>query len=159
MATPSDEKRTDTASRVIKAAPRAIYQAFLDPDAVEFWRPPQGMTAEIYAFDPREGGEYRMAFVYSAADHTAPGKSSDHSDVVHGRFVELLPDTRIVEHVEFESGNPAFAGTMTITTTFVLVPGGTEVTFVCENVPAGIRPEDHQEGMASTLQNLAAFLE
>lgn len=39
----------------------------------------------------------------------------------------------------------------------VAVEGGTEVTFLCENVPYGIKPEDHQEGMASTLGNLASF--
>jgi hypothetical protein len=39
------------------------------------------------------------------------------------------------------------------------VPEGTEVSFVCENVPSGIRPSDHQVGMASTLAQLAAFTE
>lgn len=39
------------------------------------------------------------------------------------------------------------------------VPGGTKVTIVCENVPGGIRQEDHEVGMSSTLANLAAFLE
>ena len=53
--------RTDTASRVIKASPRAIYQAFLDPDAVEFWRPPQGMTAD----DLREGSQRAYSKFYS----------------------------------------------------------------------------------------------
>jgi hypothetical protein len=37
--------------------------------------------------------------------------------------------------------------------------GGTEVGILCENVPSGIRPSDHQMGLTSTLKNLAAFTE
>jgi uncharacterized protein YndB with AHSA1/START domain len=151
--------RTDRASRVIKASPQAIYQAFLDREAVAAWRPPQGMTAEIYAFKAREGGTFRMAFVYTATDRTARGKTSDNADVFHGRFLELVPNERIVEVVEFESDDPAFAGAMTVTTTLAAALEGTEVSFVCENVPSGIRPSDHQVGMASTLEQLAAFTE
>ena len=33
------------------------------------------------------------------------------------------------------------------------------VTVRCENVPTGIRREDHQAGLTSTLSNLAAFAE
>lgn len=79
--------------------------------------------------------------------------------MVEGRFVELVPDERVVETVEFVSDDPAFAATMKITTTLMPVSGGTEVTIRCENVPSGIRPDDHQVGMASTLKNLAAFIE
>src|SRR5262245_55870779 len=95
--------RTDSASRVIKAAPDAIYRAYLDPRAVAQWRPPKGMRATIYAFDAREGGVYRMAFEYVGANHAVPGKTTAHADVFEGRFVELVPNERIVERVEFES--------------------------------------------------------
>ena len=57
--------------------------------------------------------------------------------------------------MEYETGDPAFACEMTITTTLVPVSGGTEVTFKASNVPAGIRPEDHHKGILSTLENLA----
>jgi uncharacterized protein YndB with AHSA1/START domain len=144
---------------VIRASPQTIYDAFLNPEAVAKWRPPHGMTAEIYAFDPREGGSYRMVFVYTAVDRTARGKTSENADVFHGRFLELVPGERIVEVVAFESDDPVFAGAMTVTTTLAVVPEGTEVSFVCENVPSGIRPSDHQVGMASTLAQLAAFTE
>ena len=152
-------ERADSASRVIKATAQAIYRAFLDPAAVASWRPPEGMTAEIYAFNPREGGTYRMSFAYTDTEHDVRGKTSEHADVFEGRFLELVPDERIIERVAFESDDPAFAGTMRVTTTLAPVPGGTEVTIVCENVPSGIRPGDHQAGMESTLKNLAEFLE
>ena len=71
----------------------------------------------------------------------------------------LIPDGRIVQVIEFESEDPAFAGTMTVDWTLADVPGGTEVTILCENVPEGIRPDDHETGLRSTLENLAAFTE
>jgi uncharacterized protein YndB with AHSA1/START domain len=152
--------RTDSASRVIRAAPQSLYQALLDPVAVAAWRPPQGMKAEIYAFDAREGGRFRMALVYEAADQQPMrGKTSETADLVEGRFVTLIPDERVVEAVRFESDDPAFSGEMTITTTLTPVDGGTQVMIVCENVSPGIRAADHQAGLASTLANLAAFTE
>ncbi|GHD03628.1 hypothetical protein [Novosphingobium pokkalii] len=42
----------------------------------------------------------------------------------------------------FESEDPAFGGTMTITTRLMLVRDGTKVTFVAENVPPGISESD-----------------
>ena len=159
MSNASGKQRIDSASSVLMASPRTIYRAFLEPEAVAAWRPPEGMKARIYAFDPREGGTFRISFAYTDTDHPIRGKTSKHTDVFRGRFLELVPDQRIVELIEFEFDDPAFAGAMTVTTTLTAVSGGTEVTILCENVPPGIRPSDHQTGMASTLRNLAAFTE
>jgi uncharacterized protein YndB with AHSA1/START domain len=150
-------KRTDSASRIIRATSQKIYQAHLDPKAVAAWRPPHGMRAEIYAFDASEGGSYRMAFVYE--DASVRGKTTEHADIFEGTFVELVPNERIVERVEFQSDDPAYSGAMTITTTLTPVARGTEVGIACENVPEGITAADHQVGLASTLANLAAFVE
>jgi len=141
------------------ASPQTIYRAFLDPEALVSWLPPEGMKGHIDVFDPREGGTYRVALTYEGSDHSTPGKTSEHSDVVRGRFLELVPDERIVQLVEFASDNPAFAGAMTMTWTLAAVPGGTNVNILCENVPEGIRQEDHDAGLRSTLENLAAFTE
>ena len=152
-------KRKDTASKVIKASPTAIYNAFLDPKAVASWRPPEGMKCKIFKFDPKEGGTYRMSYEYVEVKHDVAGKTSQDADVFKGRFLELVPDKRIVEIVEFDSDDPAFAGSMSVTTSFTAVPGGTEVAFLCENVPDGIKADDHQKGMISSLDNLAKFVE
>jgi uncharacterized protein YndB with AHSA1/START domain len=123
------------------------------------WLPPKGMKGQVYVFDPWEGGTYRVALAYDGPDHALPGKTSEHIDVVTGRFLQLVPNERIVQAVAFESEHPAFAGTMTITWTLTAVAGGTEVTILCEDVPEGIRQEDHYAGLRSTLENLAAFTE
>ncbi|MFP2908538.1 SRPBCC family protein [Pyxidicoccus sp. 3LFB2] len=153
------KKRTDTGSRVIKASPSTLYRAFVDPQAWLSWLPPKGMKGHLHTFDPRAGGTYRMALTYELPEHANLGKSSENSDIVQGQFVELVPDERVVQRVEFESEDPAFSGAMTMTWKLTPVAGGTEVTIICENVPEGIRKEDHDEGLRSTLENLAAFAE
>jgi len=152
------DSRTHTVTRTILATPRAIYRAFTDPEAVASWRPPTGMSARIFRFDPRPGGSYRMAFIYEDSAAGA-GKTTADADIFEGRFVELLPEEKIVEAVRFQSDDPAFAGTMTITTTLTPVCDGTKVTFTAEDVPAGISEADHRADMESTLRNLANFLE
>lgn len=159
MATPLDDTRSDTASRTILAPARAIFRAMTDAESVASWRPPKGMSARIEAFDPRPGDAYRMAFIYDDPAPSVIGKTSEWEDCFIGRFVELIPYERIVEDVEFLSDDPSFAGTMRVTTTLAEGAGGTRVTIACENVPPAISAEDHQVGMASTLRNLAAFIE
>jgi uncharacterized protein YndB with AHSA1/START domain len=151
--------RTDTGSRIVRATPEALYNAHLDPAAVGQWRPPHGMRAEIYSFEPRVGGGYRMAFIYEDTAAAVRGKTTEKADVFTGTFIELVPERRIAERVTFESDDPAFAGAMTVTTTFVAVAGGTEVTITCADVPPGISAADHAAGIASTLANMAAFVE
>jgi uncharacterized protein YndB with AHSA1/START domain/uncharacterized damage-inducible protein DinB len=136
-----------------------VYQAFIDPDALVAWLPPHGMNARAEHYEPRPGGTYRIVLSYQSAHHSTLGKTSDDSDVVRGRFIELVPNERIVQLVEFESEDPAFAGEMKMTWTLTAVPTGTEVSIRCENVPEGIRPEDHEAGFRSTLENLTAFTE
>jgi uncharacterized protein YndB with AHSA1/START domain len=159
MAAGADNGEPLRVSRVIKAPPRSLYRAFLDPKAIASWRAPKGMTARIFAFDPREGGGYRMALDYVDAGPGVRGKTSERSDAFTGRFVTLVPDEKLVEEIDFESDDPKFAGTMRLTTTFEAVPDGTRVTVVVENAPPGIKPADHDAGIRSSLANLAAFVE
>jgi uncharacterized protein YndB with AHSA1/START domain len=151
--------RTDSASRVVRGSPPAVYGAFVDADTLLAWLPPAGMTARLEAFDPRVGGGYRMTLTYARTDTHSEGKTSSGEDVVHCRFLELVPGERVVQDVQFESDVPAFAGTMRMTWTLAPDPEGTKVTIVCENVPVGIRKEDHDAGLRLSLDNLAALFE
>jgi hypothetical protein len=58
----------------------------------------------------------------------------------------------------FESEDPAFAGTMTMTWSMTAVDDGTEVGIVAENVPGGISAPAHEAGMKSSLANLARYV-
>lgn len=150
--------RTDKASRVIAAPPTRVYAAFLDPEALAAWLPPGGMTARFERFDPRPGGSYRLVLTYADASG-APGKATADSDVVEARFVDVVPDTRVVQEVDFVSDDPAFTGTMTMTWEVTAVDGGTRVDITADDVPEGISAEDHAVGLASSLASLAAHVE
>jgi uncharacterized protein YndB with AHSA1/START domain len=134
-----------------------VFDALLDRAALETWLPPDGMTATFERFDPTPGGSYRMILTY-VDQATAAGKSSADSDIVEVRFVDVVPDDRIVQMVDFVSDDPAFAGTMTMTWSVRSVDGGTRVDIVAEDVPDGISADDHAAGLASSLEHLAHFL-
>jgi uncharacterized protein YndB with AHSA1/START domain len=158
--TESSATRANTrVSRIIKASRQQLYQACLDPVAVASWRVPDAMKAQVHAFDAREGGRFRMTLTYLDVAHSPGGKSSEDTDTFEGRFVELLPGEKIVERIAFESRDLHFAGEMTITTRFRDMDGGTEITILCENLPAGIRPEDNEMGSQQALRKLAALIE
>ncbi|WP_298323476.1 SRPBCC family protein [Haloactinopolyspora sp.] len=150
--------RTDSASRVVSAPPERTYAALVDPDALSTWLPPTGMTGRFDHFEARPGGSYRMVLTYADASG-APGKATADSDIVEGRFVDIVPGVRVVQAVEFVSDYPAFAGTMTMTWQVEAEGNGTRVEIRADNVPAGISPTDHAAGLASSLANLAAYLE
>lgn len=151
-------ERIDTASRLIHASAATIYAAFASPEAMAAWLPPEGMKGEMLKFSFRDGGGYRMRLTYSESGQGA-GKTSEDTDEVEVRFVKLVPDERIEESVNFDSEDDAFAGTMRITWLLERKPDGTRVTVSCRDVPPGIAAEDHEEALASTLENLAAFVE
>jgi uncharacterized protein YndB with AHSA1/START domain len=150
--------RTDTASRVIAAPRERVYSALVDPEALTAWLPPDGMSGRFERFDARPGGSYRLVLTYADAS-TAAGKATVDSDIVEARFVDVVPGVRVVQTVDFVSDDPAYAGTMMMTWEVVAVDAGTRVNIRADNVPAGISVEDHAAGLASSLSNLAGYLE
>lgn len=142
----------------MRAGPDKVWRALTDPALLAAWLPPEGMTGSFAHFDLRPGGGYRMTLAYDdpAAD---AGKSGDGHDIVEGRFAAIEPGERVEQLVEFESDDPAFAGTMRMIWEIAAEGAGTRVTIRAEDVPSGISAEDHQVGIASSLANLAALVE
>jgi len=159
MSANADRRRSDAATRVIGASPDTIYQAFANAASLMQWLPPLGMSGQALEYDFREGGRYRIELRYDEKMSTESGKTTDRTDITNGRFLELLPDRRITQSVEFESSDPAFADEMTMTWSFDTAPEGTRVTVTADNVPNGISKADHDAGLRSSLENLAAFVE
>jgi uncharacterized protein YndB with AHSA1/START domain len=150
--------RTDQASRVIAGPPERVFAALVDPDALTAWLPPDGMSGRFERFDARPGGSYRLVLTYADAS-SARGKATADSDIVEARFVDVVPDVRVVQAVDFVSDDPTNAGTMTMTWEVTAVDGGTPVDFRADDVPPGISAEDHAAGMNSSLANLAGYVE
>lgn len=140
---------------MIPASRERIYAALLDPSALEAWLPPDNMRGRVLEFDAWPGGKFRMELTYLDG---STGKTSEHSDITEVTFVELQPGERIVQRVVFNSDDPSFAGTMTMTWSLVETSGGTTVEIRADDVPAGISPDDHTSGLASSLNNLADYL-
>jgi uncharacterized protein YndB with AHSA1/START domain len=146
-------------SRIVKASPERVYEAFIDWDDLLAWLPPGEMTGQLHEFDARVGGGYRMSLFYPPDETIFRGKSADREDRVNVRFVELSPPRKIVEAVTFDTTDPAFAGETTLTVTLEEVPAGTNVTMLFENIPPGIRLEDNEAGAEMSLDQLARYLE
>jgi uncharacterized protein YndB with AHSA1/START domain len=144
-------------ARRIGASPATVYRALLDPDSVARWRVPVGMSSVVHEFEPAEGGSFRISLTYH--DSNPAGKTAAHTDTYHGRFVELVPNERVVEALEFETEDPQLRGEMRITTTLSDADGATEVLMVHEGIPPGVPPADNELGTRMALDNLAALVE
>jgi uncharacterized protein YndB with AHSA1/START domain len=155
MADPSAQRASTQVSRIIEAPRPVVYRACLDPEALASWRVPDNMTGHVHTFEAREGGAFRMSLTYN--DRSA-GKTSEGTDTFEGRFVQLVPDEKIVEVIEFESPDQQFAGRMTMTTSLADADGGTEITVRCDGLPPGVRAEDNELGTAQALRKLAALV-
>lgn len=150
--------RTDRAERVVHGPVEQVFAALVDRAALETWLPPDGMTARFERFDPTPGGSYRLALTY-ADPAVSTGKTVPGTDIVEARYVDIVPNDRVVQAVDFVSDDAAFAGTMTMTWTVRAVDGGTQVEVTAADVPDGISADDHAAGMASSLDNLARHVE
>lgn len=142
-----------TASRVVKASPERVYEAFLEPDQLAEWLPPTGFSAEVHHLQPAVGGTFRVTFT---------GETEEFADYGHsftGEYLELVPGERIVHTDTFETDDPAMAGEMTVTVTFEAVDGGTEVTVRQDGIPEAVPLEDANAGWNDSLSKLSALVE
>jgi uncharacterized protein YndB with AHSA1/START domain len=145
-------------SRHLQAPRAAVYRALIDPEAVARWKVPPGMTAEVHDFDGREGGAFRISLTYDEPGRA--GKTTAHTDTYSGRFVRLVPGELVVEADEFETGDPALRGEMTITITLTDGDGGgTDLVAVHDGLPSGVSPADNELGWRESLARLAALVE
>ncbi|MEX2379727.1 MAG: SRPBCC domain-containing protein [Vicingaceae bacterium] len=151
--------QTTQNSKVIKAKAETIYEAFSNPQALEVWQAPGDMTAKIHNFDFCVDGGYEMSLYYPDSETEMKGKTEKFEDRFSARFVELIPNEKIVEAVSFKSPNPDFSGEMIVEITFEPTENGTNVTYFFKNIPKGIRSEDNEAGTISTLNKLAKYVE
>jgi uncharacterized protein YndB with AHSA1/START domain len=152
------DMRSTRVHRHIHAPRAAVYRLLLDPAAIARWKVPEGMTAHVHTFEPREGGAVRVSLTYVAP--TGTGKTAAHTDTYHGRFVRLVPDEMVVEADEFETADPALQGEMLSTLTLADAPdGGTDVVGLHEQLPPGLSIADNETGWRMALARLAALAE
>ncbi len=134
--------------RILKAPPERVYRAFLDPDAMTKFLPPHGFTGRVLEMDARVGGVYRMQFT---------NFSSGHTHAFGGKYLELVPNEKIVNTDLFD--DPNLPGQMITTISLKAVSCGTELTAVQEGIPAAIPVEMCYLGWQETLALLAQLVE
>ncbi|MCI0680712.1 MAG: SRPBCC family protein [Gemmataceae bacterium] len=134
--------------RVLRATPERIYRAFLDPDALVKWLPPNGFTGKVQQLDARVGGTYKMSFT-----NFSTGKTH----CFGGTYRELAPNERLRYTDKFD--DPNLPGEMVTTVTLTKVSCGTELTVVQEGVPDVIPAEACYLGWQESLVLLAKLAE
>ena len=134
--------------RVLRSTPERVYKAFLDPDAMVKWLPPNGFTGKVHHMDARVGGSHKMSFT-----NFTTGKSHSFG----GTYVELKPNERIRYTDKFDDAN--LPGEMQVTITLKKVMVGTELHVVQEGVPEVIPPEACYLGWQESLVLLAKLVE
>jgi uncharacterized protein YndB with AHSA1/START domain len=134
--------------RVLRATPERVYRAFLEPDALAKWLPPNGFTCKVHHLDPKVGGTYKMSFT-----NFTSGKGHSFG----GKYVELVPNEKIRYTDKFD--DPNLPGEMSATITLKKVSCGTELNIVQEGVPDMIPAEMCYLGWQDSLMLLAKLVE
>jgi uncharacterized protein YndB with AHSA1/START domain len=134
--------------RVLQATPERVYRAFLDPDALVKWMPPNGFTGKVHHLDAKVGGTYKMSFT-----NFTTGKGHSFG----GSYLELKPNERIRHTDKFD--DPNLPGEMQVTITLKQVSCGTELHITQEGVPAVIPAEACYLGWQESLTLLAKLVE
>jgi len=134
--------------RVLRATPERIYRAFLDPDAMVKWLPPNGFTGKVHEMDAKVGGGHKMSFT---------NFSTGNSHSFGGKYSELVPNERIRYTDTFDNAN--LPGEMQVTVTLKAVSCGTELNVTQEGVPDVIPAEACYLGWQESLVLLAKLVE
>jgi uncharacterized protein YndB with AHSA1/START domain len=134
--------------RVLRATPERVYRAFLDPDAMAKWSPPNGFTGKVHHINATVGGSYKMSFT---------NFTSGKSHTFGGTYLELVPHERIRYTDKFDDAN--LPGEMQLTVSLKKVSVGTDVTIVQEGLPDVIPAEACYLGWQESLTLLAKLVE
>jgi uncharacterized protein YndB with AHSA1/START domain len=134
--------------RVLATKPDKVYRAFIEPDAMAKWLPPNGYACTVHQMDAKVGGTYKMSF----RNFTTGQRHS-----FGGRYVELVPNERLRYTDKFD--DPNMAGEIQVTVALKPVSVGTELNIVQEGLPDVIPPHACYLGWQDSLQNLARLVE
>ena len=134
--------------RVLIAPPEKVYRAFLEPDALAKWIPPNGFTCTVHHQEPVVGGTFKSSF---------RNFTNGQSHSFGGRYLELVPGERLRYTDCFD--DPQLPGEIVVTVSMKAVPCGTELTILQENLPDAIPAAQCYLGWRESLRNLARLVE
>lgn len=134
--------------RVLTTNREKVYRAFVEPDALAKWLPPNGFVCTVHYLEPKVGGTYRASF---------RNFTTGNSQAFGGEYLELVPNERLRYTDKFE--DPNMPGVMSTIVTLKKVSVGTELNIVQEGIPDVIPVEACYLGWQESLRNLAKLVE
>jgi uncharacterized protein YndB with AHSA1/START domain len=134
--------------RVLRAKPDKIYRAFIEPDALARWLPPNGFTCVIDKLDARVGGTFHMAF-----RNFSSGKGYSFG----GRYLELVPGEMLRYTDRFD--DTQLLGEMLTTVELRAVSCGTELNVLQDGIPEAIPTEMCYLSWQESLEHLTRLVE
>jgi uncharacterized protein YndB with AHSA1/START domain len=134
--------------RVIPTSPEKVYRAFIEPDALAKWLPPNGFTCTVHKFEATIGGKFHMSF---------RNFTTGNSHSFGGEYHELVPGQRLRYTDRFD--DPNLPGEMEVIVTLKSVSVGTDVEITQSGVPDVIPAEACYLGWQESLRNLQKLVE
>lgn len=134
--------------RVLRAKLERVYHAFIDPDAMVKWLPPNGFTGKVHHMDAKVGGTYKMSFT---------NFSTGHSHAFGGTYLELVPNQRLRYSDRFD--DPNLPGDMITTIELKQVSCGVDLSITQEGIPAVIPADSCYLGWQESLTLLALLVQ
>ena len=134
--------------RVLRAPPERVFKAFIDPEAMIKWLPPNGFTGKVHSMDARVGGKFEMSFT---------NFSSGNGHSFGGEYLEMIPGQKLRYTDVFD--DPNLPGKMTVTVNFRKVTAGTDMEIVQEGIPDAIPTEMCYLGWQESLLLLGKLVE
>jgi uncharacterized protein YndB with AHSA1/START domain len=130
-------------------APRAlVFHVWRQPEHVRHWLAPGEYHCASLDWDFRPGGAWRACI-----------RSAENEHWMGGRFVEIVPDERIVMAFAWESADPAIARENRITITFASIGERTEQRFHQAPFDTVERRDSHLKGWTSVVERTGGYVE
>jgi len=132
--------------RTIRARPEALFAAWTDPQQLQRWWGPAGVTCTAAEIDLRVGGSYRIA-----------NRMPDGSTLwIAGEFEVIEPPSRLIYTWHLEIPEAAIER---VSVTFIPRDSATEVIVTHERIANPAARTRHECGWIDCLAGLARFLE
>lgn len=134
--------------RVLATSPEKVYRAFIEPDALAKWLPPDGFTCTVHYLEATVDGTYRMTFRnFTTGD----------SHSFRGKYKELVPgeSLRYTDHFE----DPKLSGDIEVSVTLKKVSVDTDLQIIQDGLPDEAPVEACYLGWQQSLENLARLVE
>lgn len=137
-------------SRLLTAPPARVWAAWTDVQALRKWCYPDGIILSAIHADIRPGGSHRFEMA-----------SQEGGDpyIAAGRYVELIPNERLVLSYGWEDDTGEVDVQMVLTVTLTPHDGGTRLILMQTGLPSAESRDSHAEGWTQTLNRLPPYLE